>query len=167
MSRPDLAATIAVAAFAVLASRPAPAQAVDPHAGHAAPSVHAAAGMPGIGHPPRVGTTLRLTSSRPIAQSPVQGSPDEVVMTFDHAMTFESVMLTNAVGQQIPTRSTLPTEPVDSLRFPVVIPLQPGAYKIAWRAAEPSPPAHGVFSFHVTSADGRVPQPLLMSQHHH
>ena len=88
------------------------------------------------------------------------------MLGFLQPVTITSLMLTNAVGQQIPTRMTLPVDPVRSVRIPIVIPLQPGVYTVAWRIAVQTAAVNGSSSFTLQLADGGDPVPLAMHHHH-
>ena len=99
--------------------------------------------------PPPPGPILSLDA---IVRSPnpvVEGSPGQVALIFDHPLTLASLTLANSVGQEIPTRSTLPTGPVEAVRFPIVIPLAPGGYSVAWRSDESTPDTRGVVHFNI------------------
>ena len=68
--------------------------------------------------------------------------------------------------QQIPIHMTLPADPVQSVRIPIVIRLQPGAYKVAWRIADQIAPGDGSSSFAVQLPDGSDPAPPALHHHH-
>jgi methionine-rich copper-binding protein CopC len=153
-----------VGAFAFQAS--ACAQATDPHAGHGMAGMSMAGMTPPAPTPPPSGAAVTLNAASPDAPNAVRGSPGQIMVTFPAPVTLTSLTLTNAVGQQIPNRMTLPADPVRSVRIPVVIPLQPGAYKVAWRAAQQGAPMNGSGSFKVQLADGSDPAVPAMHHHH-
>ena len=75
-----------------------------------------------------------LAASSPADGSMLQGSPGEISMTLPHAMTLQSVSLSNAVGQRIPLSATLPGGPTETFSSPVPI-LAAGTYTVAWTAS--------------------------------
>ena len=162
---------VSIPAIAVLAATGALAQTGN-HAGRPMPPVSPTAGqgasnmaeMPGVAHS---GMAMGLAASSPADGSSVHASPSEITLTFDHPMTLQSVIFANSVGQRLPIRASLPTEPVTSLRFPVVIALQPGAYTVAWRTADGLRRIDGAFGFKVLKMDGNAPESTQMSHHHH
>ena len=156
-------ALVVTSALAVHA--PAVAQAADPHAGHAMGGMVMAGMTPPPPMSPPLGPIVTIDAGSQIAPMAVRGSPGQISVAFPHPVTIISLMLTNAVGQQIPTHMTLPADPVQSVRIPIVIRLQPGAYKVAWRIADQSAPVDGSSSFAVQPLDGSDPAPP--AQHHH
>lgn len=130
--------------FAVLASGAASAQttpAADPHAGH---DMSAMSSM-SVAAP--TGTALRASS--PAAGAMLDVSPTEISMTLPHAMTVDSVVLTNAAGQRIPLSATLSDAELDSLTVPVPA-LAGGTYTVAWIASKgASHTMTGTFAFMV------------------
>lgn len=150
------------------------AQATDPHAGHgmAGMAMGGMAGMAmaGMTPPPPApsppGATVALNAGSHNAPIAVRGSPGQITVAFPEPVTVTSLTLTNAVGQQIPNRMTLPADPVQSVRIPVVIPLQPGEYKISWRGAEQGSPMNGSGSFKVQLTNGADPAAPAMHHHH-
>ncbi len=153
-----------VGAFAL----PAPmfAQAADPHAGHGMAGMSMAGMTPPAPTPAPPGAVVALNAATPDAPIVVRGSPGQVKVAFPELVIVTSLTLTNAVGQQIPNYMTLPAAPVRSVRIPVVIALQPGVYKVAWRAAEQGGPMNGSGSFKVQLADGGDPPAPAMHHHH-
>lgn len=128
----------AISSLAVLASGPANAQTAgrqsDPHAGHDMSKMS--------------GMAMALKSSSPANGSTVRGSPSEIAMTFPHAMTIQSVTLTNAQGRRVSLNARLPKTPTASIRVPVSS-LTPGAYQVAWRAGGGEHAMNGTFRFRV------------------
>jgi methionine-rich copper-binding protein CopC len=112
------------------------------------------------------GPTVALNAGSQDAPIAVRGSPGQITVAFPEPVTITSLVLTNAVGQQIPNRMTLPADPLQSVRIPVVIPLQPGAYMVAWRASGQGAAMNGSGSFKVQLADGSDPAPPAMHHHH-
>ncbi|MGI9169148.1 MAG: copper resistance protein CopC [Caulobacteraceae bacterium] len=157
---------LALAATSALALAPACAQAADPHAGPTMGGMTMAGMTPPPPTSPPAGSVVALNAGSQNPPSAVRGSPGQIRVDFVQPVTIISLMLTNAVGQQIPTRMTLPVDPVRSVRIPVVIPLRPGAYKVAWRVAAPSGAMNGSSSFKVNLADGGDPAPPAMHHHH-
>lgn len=89
-----------------------------------------------------------LTVSSPADGSMLQGSPSEISMTLPHAMTLQSVSLSNAVGQRIPLSATLPGDPTETFSSPVPI-LPAGNYIVAWTAGTGDHTMNGTFGFMV------------------
>lgn len=150
---------------------PAFAQATDPHAGHAmAGTTMGGMTMAGMTPPlpvsPPQGAVVALHAGSQSAPVAVRGSPGQIAVTFSRPVTIISLILTNAVGQQIPNRVTLPADPIRSVQIPVVIPLQPGAYKVTWRIAPPSAALTRSSSFEVQLADGATSAPPAIHHHH-
>lgn len=121
-----------------VASRSVPqaASAADPHAGHSMPAnAHAGHDMStttGMGVPAPTGTPLKASS--PAAGAMLMGSPRAISLTLPHAMTMDSVALTNAAGQRIPLSATLTAGPIETLTTPVPA-LVAGTYTVAWTAS--------------------------------
>ena len=146
------------------ASAPQAAPAADPHAGHdmsgmapAAPTAQAGAmdhsTMQGMDHSNMPGMAAKTSGSALAASSPadgsmLQGSPSEISMTLPHAMTLQSVSLSNAVGQRIPLSATLPGGPTETFSSPVPI-LPVGNYTVAWTAGTGDHTMNGTFGFMV------------------
>ena len=145
---------------------PAVAQAADPHAGHAMGGMVMAGMTPPPPMSPPLGPVVTIDAGSQIAPMAVSGSPGQISVVFPHPVTITSLMLTNAVGQQIPIHMTLPADPVQSVRIPIVIQLQPGAYKVAWRIADQIAPGEGSSSFAVQLPDGSDPAPPALHHHH-
>ena len=155
-----------IATGALALQGPASAQAADPHAGHDMGGMTMAGMTPPPPTSPPSGPVVALDAGTQSAPITVKGSPGLITVAFPQPVTITSLMLTNAVGQQIPVRMTLPTDPVQTLRIPVVIPLLPGAYKVSWRIAAQSAPMTGSSSFKVHLADGGDPAPPTTHHHH-
>ena len=147
------------------------AQEADPHAGRAmAGTTMGGMTMAGMTPPPPAppphGAVVALHAGSQSAPAAVQGSPGQIAVTFSQPVTIISLILTNAVGQQIPNRMSLPADPIRSVQIPVVIPLQPGAYKVTWRIAPPSAALTRSSSFEVQLADGATSAPPAIHHHH-
>lgn len=163
-----------VGLFAGLAAGAASAQtapAVDPHAGHTMPAQapqSAPAADPHAGHSMPAGshtghdmsamaqgsmsvaapTGTALKASTPAAGAMLNASPTEISMTLPHAMTVQSVSLTNAAGQRIPLSATLSDAPVETVTSPVPT-LPAGTYTVAWTATGTDHTMTGTFGFMV------------------
>lgn len=116
--------------------------------------------------PPPPGPILALDAQQATPPPAPTVSPGRITLTFGRSTTVRELTLTNAVGQQVPTHATLPETPVQSLTFPVPIPLAPGAYRLAWDAADDGPLGRGSLAFAVLQADGRA-APAAPAGHHH
>jgi len=160
-----------IAAFAAGSASAQTAPAADPHAGHAMPAQvpqtapaadpHAGHSMPAGAHaghdmsakvqgsmsvPAPTGTALK--ASTPAAGAMLNASPTEISVTLPHAMTVQSVVLTNAAGQRIPLSATLSAAPVETVTSPVPA-LPAGTYTVAWTAAGTDHIMTGTFGFMV------------------
>lgn len=130
---------------------PAP-QAADPHAGHTMPmDAHAGHDMsamtPGsmsVAAP--TGTALK--ASTPAAGAMLNAAPTEISITLPHAMTVQSVSLTNVAGQRIPLSATLSASPVETVTSSLPT-LTAGTYTVAWTAAGTDHTMSGTFGFMV------------------
>lgn len=122
----------------------------DPHAGHAMPAGshagHDMSAMTGMNVPAPTGTALKASS--PAAGAMLNASPTEISLTLPHAMTVQSVSLTNAAGQRIPMSATLSESAVDTVTSPVPM-LPRGTYTVAWTAAGTDHTMTGTFGFMV------------------
>ncbi|MDP3404447.1 MAG: copper resistance protein CopC [Brevundimonas sp.] len=109
----------------------------DPHAGHTMPAGshagHDMSAMSSMSVPAPTGTAL--SASSPAAGAMLNASPTEISMTLPHAMTVDSLVLTNAAGQRIPLSATLSDAEVESLTTPVPT-LAAGTYSVAWTASK-------------------------------
>ncbi len=117
--------------------------------------------------PPPPGAILTLNAADPSSPPAVRGSPGRITLAFGRPTTLHELVLTNAVGQQVPTHATLPESPVQSLTFPVTIPLLPGDYQLAWDAADSGPLRRGRLAFAVLQADGSAAPAAPTGHHHH
>lgn len=122
----------------------------DPHAGHTMPAGshagHDMSAMTGMNVPAPTGTALKASS--PAAGAMLDASPTEISMTLPHAMTMQSVSLTNAAGQRLPLSATLSSSAVDTVTLPVPT-LPAGTYLVAWSAAGTDHTMNGTFGFMV------------------
>ncbi len=155
-----------VATGAVALQATALAQAADPHAGHAMGGMVMAGMTPPPPAAPPPGPVVALNAGSQNTPIAIRGSPGQISVAFPRPVTITSLILTNAVGQQIPTRMTLPADPVQSVTIPIVIPLQPGSYMVAWRIAAQGAPTSDSGSFNVQRADGTDPARATMHHHH-
>lgn len=117
--------------------------------------------------PPPPGQKLELNATEPMVKPAVRGSPGELTLAFDRPMKLDEVILTNAVGQQVPIHQTLPSAPVESLSFPVSIPLRPGDYRLDWSSDQPGPFRRGRLAFTVQQANGSAMPEAQMSHRHY
>lgn len=131
-------------------SAPQTASPADPHAGHSMPANthegHDMSAMSRMSVPAPTGTALKASS--PAAGSMLNASPTEISMTLPHAMTVQSVSLTNSAGQRIPLSATLSDAAVDIVTSPVPT-LPAGTYTVAWTAAGTNHTMTGTFGFMV------------------
>ncbi|MBX9614787.1 MAG: copper resistance protein CopC [Caulobacteraceae bacterium] len=144
---PHAGHTMPAAAPQVASQTAAPA---DPHAGHSMPADahagHDMSAMGGMAVPAPTGTALK--ASTPAAGAMLNASPTEISMTLPHAMTVQSVSLTNSAGQRIPLSATLSDSAVDTVTSPVPT-LPAGTYTVAWTAAGTDHTMTGTFGFMV------------------
>lgn len=144
---PHAGHTMPAAAPQVAPQTTAPA---DPHAGHSMPADahagHDMSAMTGMSVPAPTGTALKASS--PVAGAMLNASPTEISMTLPHAMTVQSVSLTNAAGQRIPLSATLSDSAVETVTSPVPT-LPAGTYTVAWTAAGADHTMTGTFGFMV------------------
>lgn len=103
-------------------------------------------GMAGMTVTPPIGTTL--SASSPANGAMVQGSPGAISLTLTEPMTFQSVSLSNAIGQRIPLSSALPDGPVVTFMSPTPT-LPAGNYTVAWTAGTGTRTLNGTFAFMV------------------
>ena len=106
----------------------------------------AMAGMTGIAAAPSTGTALAASS--PANGAMLQGSPGSIALTLLQPMTFQSVSLSNAIGQRIPLSAALPDGPVETFTSPTP-PLPAGNYTVAWTAGTGARTVNGTFAFMV------------------
>jgi len=139
------------AGHAMPAQVPQAVPAADPHAGHSMAGSHAGHDMSAMAHgsmsvPAPTGTALK--ASTPASGAMLNAPPAEISMTLPHAMTMQSVVLTNGAGQRIPLSATLSHAPVETLTSPVPT-LPAGTYTVAWTAAGTGHTMTGSFGFMV------------------
>ena len=115
---------------------------VDAHAGHDMSAM--TPGSMSVAAP--TGTALK--ASTPAAGAMLNAAPTEISITLPHAMTVQSVSLTNAAGQRIPLSATLSASPVETVTSSLPT-LTAGTYTVAWTAAGTDHTMSGTFGFMV------------------
>jgi methionine-rich copper-binding protein CopC len=114
--------------------------------------------------PPAVLGHAELATVSPADTSTVQGSPDEIVMTFTQNLdpAKSSIRLVDAVGKVIVEGSTVAAGRPRELDLVVPVPLAPGVYTIRWTSfsTEDGEQARGTTTFTVAAAPTPSPTPL-------
>ena len=107
-----------------------------------------------------------LDTVTPADKSTVQGSPDEIVMTFVQNLdpAKSSIVVVGASGGVVAQGGTVPAGKPREMDLPLATPLAPGGYTIRWTttSTEDGETARGTTTFTVTAAPTPSPAPSVV-----